>query len=179
MKQQVRILLLMLALLSGFAPAQAKGGEFGDVVKLVEKHYGVKHKSVPFIARVGIKTGSFVARRLTRYSEYGSVKFAYFENQDFSAPKGKGEFCLLVRDALRADWQMLLEARLERDAVQTYVYTRQEEKFFKVLVVNIGRRDATVVQAQVSPRKLAELLREPASIGDTLSGEAAEDTEEN
>ena len=158
-------------------PVAADGKEFGDVVKLIESHYRVKHKSIPFAARMGLKASQVVARRVLRYAEYGSVKFAYFEDQDFTAPKGGLEFQRAMRGVIEPEWQPLVQVRLPNESEQTYIYTKEAGKFFRVLVVQISRRDATVVQVEVAPAKLLELMRDPDAMGKTLTDEASSDTE--
>ena len=69
MKKPIAIALLFLALawlpplcVSLSNIAYAKGDDFNAAVKLVERFYGVKHKSIPFLARAGMKTATTVAR---------------------------------------------------------------------------------------------------------------------
>lgn len=176
--QRFFIALAAVALSSAVASASraAKGGEFGDVVKLIESHYRVKHKGMSLAAKVGMKAGQMVARRLTNYSEYGSAKFVYFEDQDFTAAPGGADFFAAMRGELEPLWQPLVQVRAQKDGEQSYVYTREAGKFFRVLVVTIDRRDATVVQVDLAPQKLWLLMRDPDSMGKTLTDEAASDT---
>lgn len=161
---------------SALAPraAAAKGTDFGGVVKLIESHYRVKHRAMPILARMGVKASRIVVS-LTRYSEYGSIKFAVFEDQDFSAPAGGADFAAVLHAALDPEWRPLVRVRTAGDAEQTYIYTRWSGKFFKILVVTIGRRDGVAVQLDVAPDKLAKLVRDPESIGQTLTDEATGD----
>ena len=153
--------------------------EFGHVVKLIERHYGVKHKSVPFMAKMGIKAGEFAARRLTRYSEYGNVKFAIFEDQDFTAARsGRSSgsaFAETMRASLQPEWMPLVEVRMQQDSEQTLVYTRGVKDLFKVLVVQIGQRDGLAVQVDIKPERLLMLMRDPEAMGKTLADEATEE----
>jgi hypothetical protein len=178
---RLKILSSFFLILAAFAlpvvSAAGNGKEFGDVVKLIESHYRVKHKSIPFAAKMGMRATQMVARRVLHYAEYGSVKFAYFEDQDFSAPQGGREFFLAMRGAIEPEWQPLVQVRAPKETEQTYVYTKEAGKFFRVLVVQISRRDATVVQVEVSPEKLLELMRDPDAMGKTLTDEASSDTD--
>jgi hypothetical protein len=167
-----------LLLLGATRAASAKGVEFGDVVKLIESHYRVKHKSVPVLAKIGIKATELVARRVTRYAEYGSIKFAIFEDQDFGAPVGGADFATAMRARVEPDWNPLVQVRAQKDGEQTYVYTKEAGKIFKVLVVQISRRDATAVQVDVSPEKLWLLIKDPEVAGKNITDEAANDAEQ-
>jgi len=175
MKNFARSSLLASALLLVSLPVAAKNVEMSDVVKLIETHYGVKHRGVPVLAKMGIKTGQIIANQLTHYAEYGSVKFVYFEDQDFT-PRIAVDFASAMRGEMRPAWEPLVEVRLAQDSEQTYIYTREAGKFFRVLVVTIGARDATVVQAEVAPHKLMLLLKDPDTAGRTLTGEASDET---
>lgn len=168
----------LLLLAAPNAAAASKPAEFGDVVKLVESHYGVRHKSVPLLAKAGMKVGQIVVKRLTRYSEYGSLKLAVFEDQDFTRPANTVDFAAVLGGRLRPDWEPLIEVSAVAGTEQTYIYTREAGKFFRVLVVTISQRDATAVQAEVSPQKLLLLMKDPDTMGRTLGDEAAEDTQQ-
>lgn len=174
-----RLLVALVALAwAATATGAGKSAEFGDVVKLIERHYNVKHKGIPTLANLGIKATTAIARRVTRYAEYGSVKFAYFEDQDFSAPAGGVDFYTVMRGRLEPEWQPLVQVRTDRGAEQTYIYTKEAGKFFKLVVVTIGRRDATAVELDVAPQKLMLLMRDPDAMGKTLTDEAAGDREQ-
>ena len=175
-----RRLILAAALCALVATtARAKGAGFDEAVKLIESHYHVKHKSIPLLARAGIKATVIVARRLTRYAEYGSVKLATFEDQDFSAPKGRTDFATSLRTTLQPEWTPLVQVRLQQDAEQTYIYTKEAGKFFKVLIVTIGQRDATAVEMNIAVQKLILLMRDPDGMGKTLTDEATSDGSDN
>ncbi|HYP54572.1 MAG TPA: hypothetical protein VEQ42_13565 [Pyrinomonadaceae bacterium] len=171
----MRKLLIALTVLLGLsflsAPVHAKdGADFGDVVKLIERHYGARHRGIPLLARAGIG----VARKLTRFGEYGSFKLAVFEDQDFSA-NPRGELQTRLRASMEPFWSPLVQMRAERDSEQTYVYTRSAGKFFKILVVSIQPRDATVVQADISPQKLMLLMKDPDSAAKAVTDEAMDE----
>lgn len=174
MKTLAQSLLLAAALWLASLPVAAKPAEMNDVVKLIETHYGVKHKGTPLLAKMGMKTGQLVVNHLTRYAEYGSVKFVYFEDQNFT-PRAGTDFATAMRGALRPAWESLVEVRLDRDGEQTYIYTREAGKLFRVIVVTLGSRDATVVQAELAPHKLMLLLKDPDTAGKNLTGEASDD----
>jgi hypothetical protein len=67
--KKLTTLLLALVLISCFftPPSNAKGDDFGDVVKAIERFYHVKHKGLPFLAKAGIKTATVAARIARRY----------------------------------------------------------------------------------------------------------------
>ena len=58
------------------------------------------------------------------------------------------------------------------DEEQVYIFLRESGKKFQVLVITIDRRDATVVQATISPENLALLLKDPEGTGKSITEEA-------
>lgn len=164
-----RTLLIFVLMAAGMQTALAQNADYSAVVKLVESHYHVKHRGTPFIATWAVKAVHPQGVR--------DFKMATFEDQDFSATSD-AEFALAVRRLLTPTWQPLIQVRSRQDAAQTYVYLKEAGENFKVMVVTIERRDATVLQAEVSPQTLAKWLKEPDKIGRTLSDASAGDAQE-
>jgi len=54
-KKTIAFGFALLALVGLIPTAQAKGDDFGAVVKLIEQFYHVKHKGIPFLALVTIE----------------------------------------------------------------------------------------------------------------------------
>ena len=156
--------------------AATKGAEYSAVVKLVETHYRVKHRSVPFVANLGVKTAKVVSKNARRVLPFGDFKLAIFEDQDFSgrdAPAGGGgDLRAGLRRTLEPEWHPLVAARLEEEG-QTYTYTKAADgDKFKVLIVVIGQRDATVLQVNLNPEEFAKLLLNPEQQSRELTNEA-------
>ena len=170
-------MVLLLATLSGVvAPAAAKGDDFNAAVRIIEQFYNVRHKSLPFLARAGMKAATTAARisggQRKRIAEAGSVKIAFFEDQDFSSRGRIGAFKSSMNGALMTSWSPLVQTLSPKDEEQTYIYLREENDKFQVLVVTIERREAVVVQATVNPRTLALLMQNPAEMGREITNDA-------
>jgi len=185
MKKPIAIAMLFLALawvpplcLSLSNIAHAKGDDFTAAVKAVEQFYGVKHKSIPFLAQAGIKTATTVARMAggpkRQIAEAGSVQVAYFENQDFNPRGGLANFKVTM-NAVLGSWSPLLQVASGKDEEQTHVYLRETGEKFNVLVVTIDGREGCVVQVTVTPRTLATLLKDPDGMGQAITAEATTD----
>lgn len=184
MKKPIAITVLLLTI-SCVTPlcrslstlALAKGDDFNAAVKVVERFYGVKHKSIPFLARAGIKTATTVARiaggEKRRIAEAGSVQVAYFEDQDFSSKGSSANFKFSMNAAL-GSWSPLLQVA-DKDESLTHVYLREDNEKFNVLVVSLDRHEGCVVQVTVSPRTLALLLKDPDDMGRAITAEATTD----
>ena len=184
MKKPIAIAVLLIALAcvtplcrSLCTLALAKGDDFNAAVKVVERFYGVKHKSIPFLARAGLKTATTVARiaggEKRQIAEAGSVQVAYFEDQDFSSKGNFANFKFSMNAAL-GSWSPLLQAT-EKGESQTHVYLRENNDKFNILVVALDRSDGCVVQVTVSPKTLALLLKDPDDMGRTITAEATDD----
>jgi hypothetical protein len=174
-------LLLLVAAVANMialpvAAAATKGAEYSAVVKLVETHYRVKHRGIPFVANLGVKTAKAVSKSARRVLRFGDFKLAIFEDQDFSGRDAAGataggDFRARLRRTLEPEWHPLVAARLEEEG-QTYTYTKAEGDKFKVLIVVVGQRDATVLQVNLNPEEFAKLLLNPEHESRELTNEA-------
>lgn len=156
--------------------ARARTDHFDAVVKVIEQHYHVKHKGLPFLARAGMKTAKAAARlaggQKRRLAEAGSVKVAYFEEQDFVSAAGAATFRRNLKATLLPEWLPFVQVLAPNDEEQTYVFLREAGAKFNLLVVNIGKHEGSVVQVDVSPQTLALLLQNPNDIGKEITDEA-------
>ncbi|HSS21147.1 MAG TPA: hypothetical protein VLL54_13820 [Pyrinomonadaceae bacterium] len=167
----------MLAAVWSLAPqSQAKGDNFGDVVKLIEQFYQVKHQSIPLLARAGIKTATTVARLSggpkKQLAEAGSVKVAYFEDQEFKSSASYLTFKSSMNAALAESWSPLIQVASRGAAEQTYVFLRHAGSKFDVLVVTLEPHEGCVVQVTVSPETLAKLMKNPDEMGEAITTDA-------
>jgi hypothetical protein len=182
--KKLTTLLLALVLASWFPNTlgHAKGDDFGDVVKAIERFYHVKHKGIPLLAKAGIKTATLAARiaggTKRRIAEAGSVKVAYFENQDFKSTDGFNSFKTMMNSQLAQSWSPLIQTRAPKENEQTYIYLREQGAKYNVLVINLGQSEGSVIQVTLSPQSLAALLKDPDEMGQTITAEAISDDEE-
>jgi hypothetical protein len=125
-----------------------------------------------------MKTATTVARisggRRRQLAEAGSVKVAYFEDQDFSASDSYTGFKSSM-NAVLAGWTPLIHVASIKDEEQSYIYIRDAGEKFNVMVVTIDRREAFVVQMNISPQNLAKLMHDPDEMGRTITSEATDD----
>src|SRR6476620_1858575 len=145
---------IAIALLLICAPVHASGDDFNSVVKMIEKFYSVKHQSIPFLAKAGMKVATTAARikggEAKRIAEVGSIKLAVFENQAFAGDFTR--FRASLNGALNDTWMPLIQTLSAKNVEQNYIYLRNAGDKYNVLVINIAERDATVVQVTVSGR---------------------------
>jgi hypothetical protein len=155
----------------------ARGDDFDAVVKAIEQFYHVKHQSLPLLARAGMKGAKTVARitggDYKRLADAGSVRLAFFEDQEFNSHGQMAGFKASMQRTLSQNWSALIQTLAAKDEEQTYIYIRDAGAKFQVLVVTIERREATVVQATLAPNVLAMLMKDPHEMGKTLTDDAA------
>lgn len=167
-------LSLLWPLLS--VPVEGRGEGFDAAVKTIEQFYHVKHESIPLLARAGIKATKTVARikggEYRRLAEAGSVRVAFFEDQDFNSHGRIADFKAAINSTLNTDWSPLIQTLAAKEEEQTYVYVRDAGEKFHLLVVTIERREATVVEATVSPKTLAKLMQDPDDLGKAITEDA-------
>ena len=153
------------------ATAATETPEYHAVVKLIESHYHVKHRGIPFVANLGVKTAKVVSKDARRVLRFGSFKLAIFEDQDFSGRDSAGDIRTVLRRTLEPHWHPLVAARIEEEG-QTHTFTKVDGDKFKVLIVVIGQRDATVLQVNLNPEEFAKLLLNPEQQSREITNEA-------
>jgi DNA-binding LacI/PurR family transcriptional regulator len=182
MKRLTTLLLAFVAISLITSSTTAKGDDFGDVVKAIERFYQVKHKGIPFLAKAGIRTATVAARLAggsrRRLAEAGSVKVAYFEDQNFKSANGFNAFKTTMNTMLAQSWSPLIQVVSPKDTEQTYIYLREAGTKFNVLVINLAQREGSVIQVTLSPQSLAALIKNPDEMGQTISAEATIDHQE-
>jgi len=177
MRKQLTLIALLLALAVAVPySARADRDGFNDVVKTIEQFYHVKHKSIPFLARTGMKAMSTAAKikggEWKTIADAGSVRVVFFEDQSFDSRGRMGSFKASVQQAVGADWSALVQTLAPKDEQQSHIFIREAGSKFQVLVIEISRRDATVVQATIKPEVLAQLLKDPGEMGKSITDEA-------
>ena len=178
MKTRITIagLVTALMLVAGPFNVRARGDGFNDAVKTIEQFYHVKHQSIPLLARAGMKAVRTAAKikggDYRRLAEAGSVRVAFFEDQNFDSRGEIATFKASMQAVLTGEWSPLVQTLAPKNEEQTYIYIRDAGEKFQVLVVNIERHEATVIQATITPEALAQLMKDPQGMGKTLTEDA-------
>lgn len=159
--------------------ADARGDDFGAVVKVIENYYHVKHTGIPFLAKAGIKTARVAARiaggSKKRLAEAGSVKVAFFEDQEFNSMGSLANFRRTLKATLVENWLPFIQVLSLGDEEQTYIFLREDGAKYNVLVVTIQKREAAVVQVDLAPQTLAMLMQNPNEMGKAIVNDATTD----
>ena len=178
----LKAISVSVLLLSIVASTAAKGDDFASVVKLIERYYNVKHQSIPFLAKAGIKTATTLARlkggTAKRIAEAGSIKLAVFEGESFATTSEVTQFRNLLNAQLAETWTPFVQTLAPPEKEQTYIFLREAGTKFNVLLVTIDPQDAVVIQLTVSPENLALLLKDPEGTSKAIAEEATIDDPE-
>ena len=173
MKTLLTKIFIAVALVVFSTPVQAKDDDFKSVVKMIEQFYSVKHEGIPFLAKAGMKVATTAARikggTARRIAEAGSIRLAVFEDQDFNGDFVK--FRASLNGALVSTWIPVIQT-VAKSEEQTYIFLRSDGDKFNVLVITIEPREAVVVQATLSPKNLALLMKDPEGTGKAITEEA-------
>ena len=169
---KIATVLLVVSFCSNVS--HAINDDFNSVVKMIEQFYGVKHEGLPFLAKAALKAAGVGAKirggKYRQYAEAGSIKLATFEDQEFSGDFMK--FRNSLNSSLKETWTPLVQTVSGGDGEQSYVFVRDKGSKFVVLVIAIEQREGTVVQATVSPKALALLMKDPEEGAKAIREEA-------
>jgi hypothetical protein len=184
MRRKITFALLAaaIALAAGGSRATAAAATVADkpdynaVVRLVESHYRVKHRGIPFLAGAGVKTAKVVSSTVRKYSRFADLKLAVFEDQDF-ARGADPQFHAAMRRLMQPLWTPLVVTRGGEEG-QTYTFTREDGGKFRVLICVIGERDGTVLEVGLNETEFLKLLanpeRESKEIADAATNQDAD-----
>src|SRR5204862_5065125 len=111
--------LIALLLSAGPTNSSAHGDGFNDAVRVIEQFYHVKHQNIPLLARAGMKAVRTAARMkggdYKRLAEAGSVRVAFFEDQNFDSRGQIATFKASMYSTLAGAWSPLVQTLAPRD----------------------------------------------------------------
>lgn len=164
MKKQILMAaaLMFLAFTLNASTANAKGGEYKQIVRHLKTKYKAKKVKIPFM---------FLARfavSIVRPAGVKSFSVTIFEDLKFSKETLDAEMQAAMRDSFGAEWNSILRVR-SRTGEQVYMYMRDAGKdSVKISLVTINKQQAAVIRATVNPDKLAEFIDNPKIFGISL-----------
>jgi Ca-activated chloride channel family protein len=160
---RVAVIFLLLTLI---APLTLAGDPtFKRVVKHLETHYRAKKTRIPFLGLAGL------AVRIIRPAGLKSFKLAVFEDQDFSAMRNDPQFDVLMRGAMRKQWQPMVSIHSRRSNERVFLYSKPSGKDIEVLIVAVESNEAVALQAKMSINSLVKWMNKHGSgDGEMASG---------
>lgn len=172
MRKLVAALVAAAMLMSAAPRAEARGKGFKDIVRHIEKTYGVKKTRIPMLGLANF------AIKLIRPAGVKGFKLAVFEDFDFMARTESQPFTEVMRTAYNRDWQPLVQINSRRDGARTFIYSRQSgKKDMEFAIVTFDQREAVVLEAKLNPEAAARFLENPrvmgVSLGNSIRGNDA------
>jgi hypothetical protein len=153
---------LFLAFTLTAPAANAKDGEYKQIVRHLKTKYKAKKVKIPFM---------FLARfavSLVRPAGVKSFSVTIFEDLKFSKETLDAEMQAAMRDSFGAEWSPILRVR-SRTGEQVYMYMRDAGKdAVKISLVTIDKQQAAVIRATINPDRLAEFMNNPKIFGISL-----------
>jgi len=145
-------------------PAIADEPEFSAVAKHLREHYHATERHIPFIGL------AYFAVKLVRPAGVKSVKVKIYENLNYMHNGVDDELHSALQHSLGQNWQPLVRVYSRKDGDQTFVYSKQEGKCMRLMVVIVEREQATIVKVKINPDALLKFMDNPKIMGISLGG---------
>jgi hypothetical protein len=162
-KKMIAALAFLLLVFTFAAPAaNAKDGEYDQIVRHLKTKYRAKKVKIPFI---------WLARAVVSVVRPAGVKsfsVTIFQDLQFSRETLDGEMQDAMRNSLGEEWGAILRVR-SRQGQQVYMYMREAGKSVKIMLVAIDQKESAIVRATINPEKLAEFVNDPKIFGVSLN----------
>ena len=158
------ILAFALCMVVFSTPAFADEPEFSAVAKHLREHYHATERHIPFIGL------AYFAVKLVRPAGVKSVKVKIYENLNYTHNGVDDELHSALQHSLGPNWQPLVRVYSRKDGEQTFVYSKQEGKCMRLMVVIVEREQATIVKVKINPDALLKFMDNPKIMGISLGG---------
>jgi VWFA-related protein len=160
-----RLPILAVVILLAAGAARAGDDPFAEAVKHIEKHYNARQTHVPLMG-----LANFVLK-FWHPAGVKNIRLAVFQNQNLTSETAGADFDKNFRSATGSQWEPIVQIYSRKNDERTYIYHADPGKDMKILVVNLGKRDAVVAQVKFEPEKLAEFMQKPEIMGRALARE--------
>jgi len=166
--------IALLAALTCFPFSAASGGDpdFGDLVRRLEAELGVEATRVPMM---GV---SNVFLRFAGPAGAGGLKLAVFESTGPADAVRALRFQEFVRENLGERWRPFVRVYSRAGGEAVSIYFRAHKSRVRLLMAALEDNEATLIQMDLDPKRLARWLLHPERAGDCMkynAGESAED----
>lgn len=140
------------ALLIAICPAPAFADDFGEIVHRIEVRYHA-HRNYRFLmAFAGLTV------KLCPGIGVHDVKIAYFENQSLFPSDPDKELDEILQHTGSNGWQPMVRSRSRHRGELSYVFARPAGKDLRLLVVNLERNEAEVIEVKINPDQLEKFI---------------------
>lgn len=156
LKTNLRIVAAAMAAAVAFTlwPTPAFADDFNDIVHHIEVRYHV-HRNYPFLmAFAGLTV------KVWQGSGVKDLKIALFEDQSVFQSDPDAELDEILRNTGQNGWQPMVKNYSHKSGNRVYIYAQPQTqgKDIKLLIVNIERNEAEVIQVKIDPDKLEKFI---------------------
>lgn len=145
-------LLAIAVVLAGATPARAGDKGWDAAARVLTKSYGAKRQS-----RFALWLGG-LAVHFAKPDGVRDVKIALFRNADATRDPDGRILEKAVADKLGPEWSRIVQV-VTNHGERTHVFVRwQGEDRVELMVVAIAAGEATLVRAEIEPRRLGEFV---------------------
>ena len=159
MKRLVAVALVLLLLA---APAFAD--EFGNLVKGIETHYGIR----PIHPHL-IGFALFLAKPATWGSGVGGLKVAVFEGEDKPLQASVQEVDRIMRTSLGPHWRPFIRIHSRRNNEDTVIYASCKGNEMQMFIASVDRNEMSVVRLKLKPKAISRWMADPENEAQSAS----------
>src|SRR5258706_2677042 len=120
-----RTLFVVIVVIS--AQAVVFADDFGMIVGKIEKHYHAKKKKIPFLGLARFAVG------IVHPAGLKSVKFAMFEDQNFTPGERDSAFEQAVKDSLNSKWKPMVRSVDRISGNRSFLYSHDSGNDIELL----------------------------------------------
>jgi len=148
-------LILTLAAL----PAGAVERDFKALANAIETRFNVKREEIPMMGLV-----KFIARSASSGNVNG-LELANFEGLEFSENNAR-DFAAIVSKVLDDNWRPMVRVLSRKSDEYTSIWVRSEKGQLRMMIANLERNEANVIELKVDADQLVKWIRDPEHAGD-------------
>ena len=163
-------LLPVLALAFVAVPAaHAVEKDFKALTRAIESQFNVKREEIPMLglAKFMVRTASV--------GGVGTFELANFEGLEYSEDNAK-KFAGVVARVLDDNWRPMVRVLSRKSDEYSSIWVRGDGGHFRIIIANLERREANLIELKVDADQLMAWLRDPEHAADRAS-ESAEGRE--
>jgi hypothetical protein len=136
--------------------------DFKALTGAIESHFNVKREEIPMMGLV-----KFIAHTASAGNLNG-LELANFEGLEYSENNAR-EFANIVSRILDDNWRPMIRVQSRRSGEYTSVWVRGDKGQWRMMIANLERNEANVIELKVNADDLLKWVRDPEHAGDHAS----------
>ncbi len=132
--------------------ALAADHDVRTVTRAIENQYGIKHKGLPWIARLAMKPAM--------WGSGTKLDLAMFENVPVLAGRDM-ELDSLMKNTLGPEWTRFIRAESRRTGERSIIYVHTTGDKLEMMIVSIEPDEAVVLKLRTKPEEMQKWIADP------------------